>query len=46
MEMIKSRNQSSHTYNENTAKEIAKNVVEWYYDLFLNFKDRMTQLKN
>jgi nucleotidyltransferase substrate binding protein (TIGR01987 family) len=46
MEMIKSRNKSSHTYNEETAKEIAKNVVEWYYGLFLNLKDRMTELKD
>jgi nucleotidyltransferase substrate binding protein (TIGR01987 family) len=46
MEMIKSRNKSSHTYNEETAKEIAKNVVEWYYGLFLNLKDRMTELND
>jgi len=46
MEMIKSRNKSLHTYNEETAKEIAKNVVEWYYGLFLNLKDRMTELKD
>lgn len=46
MEMIKSRNKSSHTYNEETAKEIVSNVVEWYYGLFLNFKDRMTELKD
>lgn len=46
MEMIKSRNKSSHTYNEETAKEIVNNVVEWYYGLFLSFKDRMTELKD
>lgn len=46
MEMIKSRNKSSHTYNEETAKEIVKNVVEWYYGLFLKLKDRMTELKD
>lgn len=45
MEMIKSRNKSSHTYNEDTAKEITRHVVEWYYDLFLNFKNKMTTLK-
>lgn len=45
MEMIKSRNKSSHTYNEDIAKEIVKNVVELYYGLFLKFTDRMTQLK-
>ena len=46
MEMIKSRNKSSHTYNEEIAKEIVKNVVEKYYDLFLRFKERMNQLKD
>lgn len=46
MEMIKSRNKSSHTYNEETTKEIVKNVVEWYYDLFLKFKDSMNRLKD
>jgi len=46
MEMIKSRNKSSHTYNEDTANEILKNVVEWYYDLFLAFKDKMNTLKD
>lgn len=46
MEMIKSRNQSSHTYNDAIAKEIVKNVVEWYYGMFLNFKNKMTELKD
>lgn len=45
MEMIKSRNKSSHTYNEEIADEIVKNVVQWYYTLFLTFKDTMTELK-
>jgi nucleotidyltransferase substrate binding protein (TIGR01987 family) len=43
MEMIKSRNKSSHTYNEDTANEISKNIIEWYYDLFLAFKEKMTR---
>ncbi len=44
MEMIKSRNKSSHTYNEEIAKEIVKKVVEWYYGLFLSFKNKMNKL--
>ena len=44
MEMIKSRNKSSHTYNEEIAKEIVKKVVEWYYSLFLSFKNKMNKL--
>jgi nucleotidyltransferase substrate binding protein (TIGR01987 family) len=46
MEMIKSRIKSSHTYNEDIAKEIAKNIVEWYYVLFLSFEKKMTELKD
>ena len=46
MEMIKSRNKSSHTYNQDTANEILKNIIEWYYDLFLAFKDKMTTLRS
>lgn len=45
MEMIKSRNQSPHTYNEDTAKEIVRNITERYYDLFVAFKAKMTSLK-
>lgn len=45
MEMIKSRNQSSHTYNEDTAKEIVQNISEWYYGLFVAFKEKMTSLQ-
>jgi nucleotidyltransferase substrate binding protein (TIGR01987 family) len=45
MEMIKSRNKSSHTYNEEIAKEIVKNITEWYYDLLVAFKEKMTSLK-
>jgi nucleotidyltransferase substrate binding protein (TIGR01987 family) len=41
MEMIKSRNQSSHTYNESTAKEIKDKVLLVYYDLFVAFNEKM-----
>jgi nucleotidyltransferase substrate binding protein (TIGR01987 family) len=44
MEMMSSRNQASHTYNEETAKEIARQIVGWYYPLFLSFKQKMTTL--
>ncbi|MBN8681836.1 MAG: nucleotidyltransferase substrate binding protein [Chitinophagales bacterium] len=44
MEMIKSRNKTSHTYNEETAEEIVKNIVKWYYSLMLEFKNKMTEL--
>ena len=41
MEMIKSRNQSTHTYNESTANEIRDRILNYYYDLFVSFKDKM-----
>jgi len=44
MEMIKSRNKSSHTYNLETANEIVENVTKWYYGLFLEFKQKMDLL--
>lgn len=37
MEMIKSRNQSAHTYNESVANEIADNIMARYLALFLEF---------
>ena len=46
MNMIKSRNQSSHTYDQDTAREIFKAIVNDYYPLFLDFKDKMEALKN
>jgi nucleotidyltransferase substrate binding protein (TIGR01987 family) len=45
MEMIKSRNQSSHTYNETTAHEIKEQVFNFYYDLFVEFKNKMNTLQ-
>lgn len=41
MEMIKSRNQSSHTYNEAVARAISDKVVERYCDLFVTFEVEM-----
>ena len=41
MEMIRSRNESYHTYNEKTAEEISKKILDSYYDLFVNFKMKM-----
>jgi nucleotidyltransferase substrate binding protein (TIGR01987 family) len=44
MEMIKSRNQTAHTYNESIANEIAGNVVTLYHRLFLQLQEQMNQL--
>lgn len=45
MEMIKSRNQTSYTYNQNTAEEISRKIVSLYCDLFEKFTKRMSELK-
>jgi len=45
MEMIKSRNKSSHTYNESTSEEIVADVVNHYINAFMEFKAKMQQLK-
>jgi len=44
MEMIKSRNQSSHTYNEEVADEIANKIIQQYYALFAEFKNKIKTL--
>jgi nucleotidyltransferase substrate binding protein (TIGR01987 family) len=41
MEMITSRNQSSHTYNRATADTLAQRIVGRYADLFAAFAARM-----
>jgi nucleotidyltransferase substrate binding protein (TIGR01987 family) len=44
MEMIKSRNLTSHTYNEETAREIATDVFEKYYHEFLKLQEKFQKL--
>ncbi len=38
MDMIVSRNKTSHTYNEDTANEIFRNIIIYYAPLFSAFK--------
>ncbi|HKL32729.1 MAG TPA: nucleotidyltransferase substrate binding protein [Tangfeifania sp.] len=38
MDMIRSRNKSSHTYNEEVAEEIVFHIRETYYPLFAELK--------
>ena len=45
MSMIKSRNLSSHTYNQNVADAIADAVVSQYYPLMRVFEQRMRALE-
>ncbi|WP_373495223.1 nucleotidyltransferase substrate binding protein [Aquiflexum sp.] len=46
MEMIKSRNKTSHTYNEDIASEITEKITEWYFELFKEFEEKMLEIKD
>ena len=45
MEMITSRNLTSHTYNEGTAAQIASAILETYFSEFAVLQDKMESLK-
>ncbi len=45
MEMINSRNLTSHTYNEATAAQIASAILETYFSEFASFRDKMAGIK-
>lgn len=44
MDMIGSRVRTAHTYNEETANEIAKSITDKYYALFVRFDAKMKEL--
>lgn len=46
MDMIKSRNQTTHTYNEETAEEIFEKIVSNYYSFFVSFQQKMESLRS
>jgi nucleotidyltransferase substrate binding protein (TIGR01987 family) len=41
MEMIKSRNLTSHTYNEDTADEIFTKIINDFHPAFIHFRETM-----
>ncbi len=45
MQMIKSRNQTSHTYDESTADDIITVIKDMYYEEFINLKVKMNQFQ-
>ena len=45
MDMLISRNRTSHTYNKETADEICRAVKKVYFSLFQEFDKKMGQLK-
>ena len=44
--MIRSRNKSSHTYNQETADEIVEDTVNIFHGLFLQLEHKLTELAN
>jgi len=44
MEMIKSRNKTSHTYNNEIAEEIVSKIFNLYFPLFIAFQKKMASL--
>lgn len=45
MDMVASRNKTSHTYNEETADDIFLKIVHQYFEEFRKFKNRMNTLQ-
>ena len=45
MDMIKSRNQTTHTYDEATATEIVNAITSSYFSEFQELQTRLTKLK-
>lgn len=41
MRMLKDRNRTSHTYNEETAQEILNNIIQHYHSLFIALEVKM-----
>jgi len=46
MDMLVSRNKTSHTYNKETADEICQAVKNVYFSLFQQFEIKMSKIKN
>ena len=44
MDMIESRNNTEHTYNENILEDEFKNIVNNYFQVFIEFQSKMNSL--
>jgi nucleotidyltransferase substrate binding protein (TIGR01987 family) len=44
MDMFMDRNKTSHSYNEDTAKEIARNIVARHFPLFIALRQKMENI--
>ena len=45
MDMIESRNETTHTYNEEVSKKIANNIINRYYPEFIRLKTKLKGLE-
>ena len=45
MEMLKDRNRTSHTYNEETAREIVKAILAGYFGLFKELQSEFEKIR-
>ncbi|MBI3193691.1 MAG: nucleotidyltransferase substrate binding protein, partial [Ignavibacteriae bacterium] len=46
LDMVESRIKSAHTYNEETADEIAEAILRTYYHLFVELQQTMENIRN
>jgi nucleotidyltransferase substrate binding protein (TIGR01987 family) len=46
MDMIKDRNQTSHTYNSATVKAITKNITQRFFNAFIALEQKLQSLQN
>ena len=46
MEMIKRRNDTSHTYDEDTAADVVQRVKDAYFQAFVSFYEKMSNLSS
>ncbi len=45
MEMITDKNNTAHTYNEKTAKEIVNNILKNYFNLFVELRNKLKEME-
>ncbi|MEL7225523.1 MAG: nucleotidyltransferase substrate binding protein [Cyanobacteria bacterium P01_D01_bin.36] len=46
MDMIKDRNRTSHTYNQQVARDIGSSVRKRYFKLFVNLSEKMQSIQD
>ncbi len=46
MDMIRDRNRTTHTYNQETARAIATDIIERFFTLFVMLQEKMRSLQD